>query len=81
MLRDHRFHPSAKGKALLSPVWAHVTIIRLDTWAVGDARTQQTGETSTTETSCKSPYGFFWSALLCLLVLKASVGVSAKRAL
>ena len=82
MLRDHsRSHPSAKGKALLSPAWAHVTICHLDTWVMGDARSRQTGETNMTKKSCKSRCGLFWNELLRLLVLKTSVDVSGKTVL
>lgn len=71
--------PPAKGKALLSPVWAHVTTCRLDPRVMGDARSQQTGEANVTEESCEPRRGLFWGELLCVSVLKASVGISAKR--
>lgn len=55
---------SAKGKALLSPVWAHVTVCHLGMWVVGDAQSPQMGEINMTEKSCKSHYVLFWSELL-----------------
>lgn len=55
---------SAKGKALLSPVWAHVTVCHLGMWVMGEAQSQQMGEINMTEKSCKSHYVLFWSKLL-----------------